>query len=367
LYFRPRARGVALGPGGIRGDWYTRWSDSDGREHREKAGTKSEAKALYQHRLVERRQGRKHPENMRHRAGATLRDIRDAAVLRARASRRKTVDRSAARLDEALAILGPTLPASRVRPEDLERLKLKLAEGRAPATVNRVMSELRSALRLAVRSGVLDRSPFANVQLLPEPSGRTRELSPGEEAKILLALPAEPPSVRAFVAFALATGARAGELCAMQWQHVNERDGFAELRETKSGKRQHLVLSPAAIGILNGLPRDRPHVFCRSDGSPFTTWSISHHFLAAAKRAGVENARLHDCRHSYASRVRRAGADLPTLAALLRHASVKTSARYAHVSRADLRQAVAAVGSATQPAPKPAPVSEPEPEVKSKP
>ncbi len=350
IFFRPNERGQVLGPTGERGDWWVVFYQ-DGRRHREKAGTKVAARDLYMRRRTEIRQGRQFPETMRPASPITVRELADAYLQVCRANRVRSLDRIERRLAEALGHLG-SISARQLRPEDLERLKVRLGEGprqkqRSPATINRFLQDLKAVFLLAVRSGVLDRSPMASLSLLTENNKRTRELTPTEEAEIMLALRG-PRAIRAFVAFAIATGARAGEICRLEWRHVHARDGFAELPETKSGEKQHLVLGPAALGILAGLPRYGSHVFARPDGRPFARDYVSHAFQQAAVRAKVKDVRLHDLRHTYATRLRRAGADLSVLAALLRHASTRMSERYSHVSRPDLRRAVEAADFATE-------------------
>ena len=151
IFFRARPAGEVVGPRGRRGEWWTRWCDADGKEHREKAGTKSLALDLYRRRKTEVRQGIKFPETLRRR-DVRLKDLVDAYLESVHASQAKTTDRIRGRLAEVLAILGD-VPANAVKAEDLERLKLKLVTGtraarRKPATVNRFLQDLgRSSLR----------------------------------------------------------------------------------------------------------------------------------------------------------------------------------------------------------------------------
>lgn len=127
VYFRPRLRGEVLGPKGQRGEWWV-CVFVDGIKHREKAGTKSAARVLAERRRTEVRQGRQFPENLRLSAPTTLREIADSYLLQVRANGRKTAGRIKTRLAEALDMLGP-MPAGKVRLDDLERLKARLAEG----------------------------------------------------------------------------------------------------------------------------------------------------------------------------------------------------------------------------------------------
>ncbi len=97
---------------------------------------------------------------------------------------------------------------------------------------------------------------------------RARELSLEEEFRLFQAIPGDPPALRPLFRFLLETGARASEACDLTWRAVLRADGVAELPETKAGEKQYLVLSKAALAILEGLPRNSPRVFCRRRGSP---------------------------------------------------------------------------------------------------
>jgi site-specific recombinase XerD len=122
----------------------------------------------------------------------------------------------------------------------------------------------------------------------------------------------------------------------------------AELPETKAGEKQYLTLSTTALAILQGLPRNGPHVFCWPDGRPFTVDYAGHAIARGLKRAGISDFRpQHDLRHGFAIRRLRGGANLVAVSGLLRHASTRMTERYLHVTRADLRAAV----EAGQPAP----------------
>jgi hypothetical protein len=122
LLFRPRPRGDVLGAHGRRGEWWVRYVDQEGREHREQVGTKSAAVDLYRRRKTEVRRDRQFPESMRRQQAVTVRQLADSYLAAIRASRVKAAGRVAPRLDDALAALGP-MAADAVRPADLEETK----------------------------------------------------------------------------------------------------------------------------------------------------------------------------------------------------------------------------------------------------
>lgn len=81
-----------------------------------------------------------------------------------------------------------------------------------------------------------------------------------------------------------------------------------------------------------------PYVFRKSDGTPFGEIKVG--FLAARKRAGLEDVRFHDLRHTFASwRVIR-GVSLAVVKELLGHASYEMTLRYVHLAPGQAAKAV---------------------------
>ncbi|MGD0263765.1 MAG: site-specific integrase [Candidatus Methylomirabilota bacterium] len=345
IFFRARPNGEVIGPKGQRGEWYVRYWTADGREKREKAGTKSMALDLYRRRKTEVRQGIHFPETMRQR-DARLKDLVADHLEALRASHVKTANGIERRLINLVGILG-NVEAKTIKAADLERLKIKLVTGtrtptRKASTINHHLEDLKAVFHRAMKTGKLDRDPFVAVGLLPLNNKRARELSPEEEFRLFQTVQGKPPALRPYFRFLLETGARAGEACKLKWPHILWADGMAELPETKAGKKQYLTLSQAALTILRGLPHSGPYVFCWPDGRAFRVDFTTRAFLGAARRAGIPNLRQHDLRHAFAIRRLRGGANLVAVSALLRHASTKMSERYLHIARADLRAAVEA-------------------------
>jgi integrase len=275
-------------------------------------------------------------------------------------------------LGEVVSVLGD-ISAKTIRPQDIERLKMRLSETvakgrkdptdpkkertRTAASVNRYLQDLRAAYNLARRNGKVDKNPVADVRLLRENNKRVREMTADEETAILTALdPTQQHTkagrqdrryrtdLRPLVPFLVETGLRAGEVCNLRGRDIDWRAAVVTLRQTKAGKVQHVPLSVEAVAILRALGTlDRDvdaYVFAWPDGRPFTVEYLTHAFHKAAVKAGVTDLHIHDLRHTAACRWLRAGVDIYTVSKLLRHASVVMSERYAHLSQADLKAAV---------------------------
>jgi len=139
------------------------------------------------------------------------------------------------------------------------------------------------------------------------------------------------------------TGCRKNEIVTLRWRDVDLEAMELNLEDTKTGART-VSLSPEAVRVLAGIPRE--------DGNPWVIQGrkpgerlcfIDRQWCLVRKRAKLEDVRLHDCRHSFASRALALGESLPAIGRLLGHAHVETTAKYAHLARDSMHEAAARV------------------------
>ncbi|QQS53509.1 MAG: site-specific integrase [Candidatus Competibacteraceae bacterium] len=207
---------------------------------------------------------------------------------------------------------------------------------RSPATVVRYLAALSHCLTIGVKEyRWLDDSPMRKVTKPREPRGRVRFLSDEERAALLSACEASPnPYLFPVVVLALSTGMRAGEIMALEWRDVDLQRGWLTLRETKNGERRGVPLAGKALELLkqHGKVRrlDTPLLF--PGNNPGKPVDLRAPWLAALKRAGIEDFRFHDLRHSAASYLAMNGASLNEIAAVLGHKTLSMVQRYAHLS-----------------------------------
>jgi integrase len=131
--------------------------------------------------------------------------------------------------------------------------------------------------------------------------------------------------------FLLLTGWREGEAVSLKWSEVDFSRGVATLQDTKTGRSARHLGAPA-LALLADLPRlaGSPCVFPGSKpGTSFT--DLGRLWDAVRHAAGLEDVRLHDLRHSFASVAAASGLSLPVIGALLGHRGVATTQRYAHL------------------------------------
>ena len=133
------------------------------------------------------------------------------------------------------------------------------------------------------------------------------------------------------------TGCRAGEILNLRWREVDLERGLLHLRDSKTG-RKIVMLGEAAITVLRSLPHFGDYViFGTQNDQPRT--DLKRPWQAIRARAGLQDVRLHDLRHSYASVGAGVGLGLPIIGKLLGHSQPRTSARYAHLADDPLRRA----------------------------
>ena len=131
------------------------------------------------------------------------------------------------------------------------------------------------------------------------------------------------------------------EMLKLRWREV---DGDTlQLEDSKTGPRQ-VLLSPEARAIIERQPTSgSPWVFPSPMNPARARFDISL-WKKVRNLAGIEDVRLHDLRHTFASQAAMQGIPLPVVARLLGHAQVQMTLRYAHVSDRDVEAAAERIG-----------------------
>ena len=173
---------------------------------------------------------------------------------------------------------------------------------------------------------------------------RERFLSPEETERlgeVLREAEAEMPSAVAAIRLLLLTGCRLSEIQFLRWEYV--KGDCIELPDAKTGGRV-VPLGPEARAVLSALPHEdgNPWVITgKLPGSHLT--DLQRPWRRIRERAGLEDVRIHDLRHSFASRALALGESLTMIGKLLGHTQVQTTARYAHLARDSIQNAAARI------------------------
>ena len=146
---------------------------------------------------------------------------------------------------------------------------------------------------------------------------------------------AEDAQAAAAIRLLLFTGARSSEVTGLRWDWI--RGTRAVLPDSKTGPKA-VQLPPPARAVLAALPRTSPFVFPDSSGDgPIA--NLGHRWNKLRALAGLDDVRIHDCRHSFASHAVMSGLDLYTVGRLLGHADTASTERYAHLADSHVRAA----------------------------
>ncbi len=175
---------------------------------------------------------------------------------------------------------------------------------------------------------------------------RERFLSPDELGNLGKALAADDRQyVVAAIRLLLFTGARVNEILTAEWSWVDLAKGTIRLPDSKTG-RKTLHLNAPALEVLNGLPKvkDNPFVIV-GDVEKAHLVNIQKPWRAIRKAAGLDDVRLHDLRHTFASVGVEGGASLVMVGALLGHTQPQTTKRYAHLANDPQRVAADAIAT----------------------
>lgn len=262
-----------------------------------------------------------------------------------------------------------------IRTRDVDALLADIAKGRArkhkavtkqkrlkplapakptPIQANRVGGIIRKMFNLAVRWELRADNPASAFLRNPE-QPRERFLDLKEIAELSEVLNQHPNRRGVnIIRMLMLTGARRGEVLNARWEQFDLDNGvWTKPAATTKQKRMHRVpISSAVVDLLKSIrptvPKDCPWVFPGdAEGKPVQ--EIKRFWDDVRTEAGIEDVRIHDLRHTFASLLVSGGASLPLIGQMLGHTQVQTTLRYAHLFDDPMRKAAEMVGTAILP------------------
>ncbi|WP_425485802.1 tyrosine-type recombinase/integrase [Ancylobacter tetraedralis] len=229
----------------------------------------------------------------------------------------------------------------------------------SPATVNRGFTQLLRRIFIRARKVwkiALPDEPDWSSHILREPRERVRELRVDEEIGLE---EVERDDYRPLRLFAQASGLRRRELVSLTWPQVDWASGI--IRVVGKGDKPHVVpITQEITGLLWPLRGHHPtHVFtfvaqrtrrcAKSDNTyvrgkryPVSYWGWGSRFARDKVKAGLSDLKIHDLRHTSATRTLRASKNLRAVKEMLGHSDIKTTMRYAHALTDDIAEAMTA-------------------------
>jgi integrase/recombinase XerC len=206
--------------------------------------------------------------------------------------------------------------------------------GLSRVSIARKLAAIRSCLAFLTRRGGLAKNPAREVAS-PRLPKRLASFLPIDEATVLLEHPAAARD-RAILEMLYATGARVAELCALDLADLDGAGDTIRVRG-KGAKERVIPVGDAALQALAAYLRVRGNadgpLFENVRGGRLTARSV-HRIVKARSRAAGLTRRVtpHTLRHTFATHMLDAGADLRLIQDLLGHSRLSTTQRYTHVS-----------------------------------
>lgn len=231
-------------------------------------------------------------------------------------------------------------------------LKLHAAMAKKPPLANYAVSVLSKIMSWAEEHGLRpsQSNPCFKVKKFRE-NKRQRYLSQDEYRRLgeVLArtetINTENFYIVAALRLLMLTGARVGEIRTLAWRSVDLERGLLILPDSKTGQKT-IRLNPQAIVIFKALPRvnGNDHVIVgRRAGAHLV--NLEKPWRRIRKEAGLDDVRIHDLRHSFASVGAAQKGSLPMIGRLLGHNHQNTTARYAHLADDPVDELNATIGA----------------------
>lgn len=256
-----------------------------------------------------------------------------------------------------IAGLGGNRLLAEISQRELQVYFAKRRNGRSSATVNRELDTARAIWRRADKARFdVGEMPDWKALRLKVPNKDPRELSYSEEEGLFGALRAD---VADACDFALKSGWRRKEVIGLRWSDC-DLSARQAITRIKGGDEVKRPLTPALLALIANQPKVGPFVFTyvckksrgkrkKDERYPLTPTVLRDALADAKEAAEIENFRFHDFRHTRGTRIVRATGSLAAAKEALKHRSINTTLRYAHVLDEDVRNALDASESRSIP------------------
>lgn len=247
---------------------------------------------------------------------------------------------------------------------DIARVAATRRASISDSSVNRELEVIRALWRYAER--VLRRDvgemPLWTSLFYARSSERVREMTPDEEKRYFKAM---RPDLVDFFRFAMKRGIRRSGILGLRWSDLDLQRGLItytlKRRQGEAPRRVSKRLTPDEVALLARQPRVGPYVFTyvcgktqargpkakvariKGERYPLTPTVLRQAHAKACSAAGIEDFRIHDHRHTAATRLLRTSRNLRHAQLLLDHTNIKTTVKYAHATEDEVYDAMMAM------------------------
>lgn len=224
-----------------------------------------------------------------------------------------------------------------ITPRMVEKYKALRLQSVTPASVNRELACLKHMYTKVTEWGYVNSNPTKGVKLLKEPPGRLRYLKPDEVESLLKACASH---IRPIVVTAVNTGMRKSEIIHLRWAEVDLENRKITVINAKNNEVRVIPINQTLHKELSAIPRESDSEYVFSDQNGRSVGDFKKAFSSALKRAGIEDFRFHDLRHTFGSHLVMQGVDLRTVQQVMGHKEIKMTMRYSHLSPEYVQEAM---------------------------
>ena len=228
---------------------------------------------------------------------------------------------------------------------------IQVEAGYANSTIIKHLVLLKRMMRVAVRWELIPNdNAVNNHRKITLGDLRQRFLNPKEISAIIRSCHrSKHPFLGFVVELLILTGARCGEIRLAKFCHLDFQESALIVPISKTGKRRIIYLSEKAKAVINAIRQKSKDLGLSTTdnsflvknprtGKPYNDFQVS--FAKARSEVGIEDVRIHDLRHTYASILIQNGVTLYEVQKLLGHSSPNMTQRYAHLNPNNLKQIV---------------------------
>lgn len=201
-----------------------------------------------------------------------------------------------------------------------------------PSSINIHIRHIKAIFNKAVEWEYLQVNPFSNYKGVKQQEKPPRFLTKEEIKKIEQVIDDE--SLLFLFRFLIYTGARRGEALGLTYKDIDLKNNLITFKETKTYRSRSVPIHPVLREEFEKRKNNVGRVF------PYRADYVTHKLKKYFIKAGLEDVRVHDLRHTFASQLAMNGVDLRTIQKLLGHTSYKTTEIYAHLAQEHLQNAV---------------------------
>ena len=227
-----------------------------------------------------------------------------------------------------------------IKSDNIERLKMFLINsGRSTTTVNRYLEVLSKMFNIAIDNDWINLNPVKRSAKFRIRNYQVRYASENEENKLYVHSEGVLHDI-IFIAFN--TGLREANIIFLQGKNINTDFKIIELTENKGNKHLKIPMNEKVYDFFKDKTFEPDeYVFkYKSTNKPYAIRTFNDDWNSLLKRAGVNNLRFHDLRHTVGTRLAEKGVPINVIKELLGHSDIKTTMRYIHCANKQLNEAV---------------------------